>query len=118
MSFPGAMNKDLGCIEFLFIPYDEILISNYKYGLLFVHKSQTRRGGCWSALGRRPGFAGSRGSVTEYGAPNTWQLLQLEEMCGGMLKISPASALIKIFFFRRYQTSRPASVSPCSRVSS
>lgn len=78
------MNKDLGCVEFLFVPYDELVISNYRYGLLFVHKEQTRRGGCWSALGRRPGFSGSRGSITDYGAPNTWQLLQLEELCGGM----------------------------------
>ena len=78
-----SMNKDLGCIELMHVPYEELDISDYKFGLLFVHKSQTRRGGCWSALGRRPGFTGSRGSITEYGAPDSWQLVQLEETCGG-----------------------------------
>ena len=79
------MNRDLGCVEMVYVPYEELASTGYEYGLLFVHKDQTGRGGCWSALGRRPGFTGgiAGGDMRTFGALRTWQLIQLEEMCGG-----------------------------------
>ena len=57
----------------------------YENGIFFIW-DDVHSGGCWSALGRAPGFSNVAGkSMQDIGAPELWQSLGLADAgCGGM----------------------------------
>ena len=74
----AAMNKDLGCVEFVPIDPADLLDNSFMYGVLFVDASATpASGGCFSAYGKAPGFSGGNGAITLFGAQADWQIISL-----------------------------------------
>ena len=76
------MNGDLGCIKTKYI--DESLVSStgapHANGIWIAFEDVTGNG-CYSALGKAPGFRGrSPFTITELGAPSGWQLMSYGTM--------------------------------------
>ena len=76
------MEKDLGCFDAIKVQTADLSSSTHINGILFVWSDITG-GGCWSALGKAPGFTGGLGSITKWNAPATWQIISLDSGCGG-----------------------------------
>ena len=63
------LNNDLTCMEFIHISRKDLETTKYIHGILFVPGKKTG-GGCWSALGRSPGFTNGNGPIDQWGAPS------------------------------------------------
>ena len=85
------MNSDLGCIK---LKYVDKNLSQYMHGIFIIFEDVSGTG-CYSALGRSPGFIGSSGveSISELGAPGWpgwpgWQVMAFGTMpvssCNGL----------------------------------
>ena len=74
------MGKDLGCLEFVKVGNGELLSNPWTYGILFIDGISTpNRKGCYSALGRSPGYTGGNGNIADYGAKSDWQFISIWE---------------------------------------
>lgn len=92
VKFLDQMIKDLVCFNFVHVSRSDRASTDYPNGILFVPGELTG-GGCWSALGKSPGFA----NLPEYNAKSTWQVISLHNSaCGGAKR-----AEFKINFYQR-----------------
>ena len=73
----ARLSHDIGCVEMVKVPHDELLTTSYRNGLMFTWSSTTG-GGCWSALGLAPGFTGGNGDIEDLGAKPEWQIISLD----------------------------------------
>ena len=79
-------SKDLGCLKTIKVDRNNLSSTKWQNGLMFVWESH-HAGGCWSAVGRVPGFIDSEytsfQSILETGAPSGWQVVGFGTDCGG-----------------------------------
>jgi len=85
----AAMSIDLGCMEMVKVPYDELATNPWTNGLLFTWATETVDG-CFSALGVAPGSTGdwdkNHGDIETLGAKPEWQVINLDSYCQGSSK--------------------------------
>ena len=77
----AEIESDLACFSMPYLDATELLSTTYPHGVIYVLSSQ----GCYSSLGVWEGFVGNTGasSVTDFGVPETWQIIALEPSCNG-----------------------------------
>ena len=79
-------SKDLGCLKTIKVERNKLSSTKWQNGLMFIWESH-HAGGCWSAVGRVPGFIDSEytvfQSILETGAPIGWQVVGFGQECGG-----------------------------------
>ena len=69
----AEMSLDLGCVKLKEVAHD--VNNGYSQGLMFVGGDKS--GGCWSFIGRNPnGTNGLIGQMSDWGAPNTFQVFK------------------------------------------
>ena len=81
-----CFSKDLGCLKTIKIDRNDLPSTQWQNGLMFIWESH-HSGGCWSAVGRVPGFIGLEytafQSIRDTGAPSGWQVVGFGTECGG-----------------------------------
>ena len=84
--FMASISKDLGCIKTLKVERSDLSTTEWTQGIMFLWETHTK-GGCWSAMGQVDGFKADDqtliSSLSETGAPETWQVIGLAANCGG-----------------------------------
>ena len=85
------MNSDLSCIKLEYVDSEE---RKYINGILIVEPDDSAAG-CFSALGKSPGFVGLSGvhSISELGAPSGWQVLACDGLDEGYFQHEMLHAL-------------------------
>ena len=80
------LESDIGCFDTIHVNRSQTLETEHVHGILFVPGSLAG-GGCYSALGLRPGYYGRTtgvyNSVTGFGARETWQVISIDGACNG-----------------------------------
>lgn len=98
------MNQDLGCVAN--IEVNDLSRTSHPFGVLLTWGNITG-GGCWTTTGIAPGFVGDLSeSMSFFGAPNTWQLISLDESCDGTSEATVMHELIHAWGFQ-HEHSRP-----------
>ena len=84
--FMATISEDLGCLKTVKVERSNLGSTEWTQGIMFLWETHTT-GGCWSALGQVDGFTGGDDSVisslSETGAPKTWQVIAMATDCGG-----------------------------------
>lgn len=84
--FMDTISKDLGCMKTVKVQRSDLTSTEWTQGIMFLWETHTT-GGCWSALGQVDGFTGDENSLisslSETGAPKTWQVIAMAKSCGG-----------------------------------
>ena len=77
--FVQDLNKDLGCIELVFLEQKELSETKWENGILLMHDPTWDD--CWTPFGVVPGSTGNKGQITKYGVPPMWQLMRFSPKC-------------------------------------
>ena len=69
-------------LNFVIFSSDHYQSNPWRNGILFIW-SDVSGGGCHSAVGRADGETFDENKIEDYGAPTNWQVLALDDTCGG-----------------------------------
>lgn len=85
-TFMESLGNDLGCVKTVKVDRADLGSTSWTQGLMFLWDTHTT-GGCWSALGQVNGYTGGASTsittLSDTGAPNTWQVIAMSNTCGG-----------------------------------
>ena len=108
----------MGCLKTIKVDRSNLSSTKWQNGLMFIWESH-HSGGCWSAVGRVPGFVDPEytafQSILETGAPSGWQVIGFGTECGGdtgkvhhleQCPLYESKSLMDTVLFRRYNSSR------------
>ena len=73
------INKDLGCVELVFLEQKDLLDTKWENGILVTFDAKWDD--CWTPFGVVPGSTGGTGQITKYGVPPMWQLMRFSPKC-------------------------------------
>ena len=92
------MNEDLGCLKTVFVPEEELATTSFTNGIFIAWQDFTG-GGCYSALGKAPGFIGNSpaNNIGELGGPPAWQLMSYGDMSGSSCRGDSHSTIMHEF---------------------
>ena len=98
----AALADDLACFD---MPYvSDPANTEYANGIVFI----TNPGSCFSALGQSSGYYNNdigATSVTEFGVPAGWQVINLSDNCAGSIEVVQHEVLHALGFL--HEQSRP-----------
>jgi len=67
------MSADLGCVQLVYVPEEELLTTKYNYGILITNTDYLPDDSwCKSTFGIVPGYTSGNGAVSQYGVKSTW----------------------------------------------
>lgn len=94
------LNKDLGCVELVFLEQKELEETKWENGILVTFDSKWDD--CWTPFGMVAGSTGGKGQVTKYGVKPMWQLMRFCTEC--LRKASVDHMLLHALGFHHLQT--------------
>ncbi|CAG5104123.1 Oidioi.mRNA.OKI2018_I69.chr1.g1104.t1.cds [Oikopleura dioica] len=97
-----ALENDLACFDMPYVA--DLSTTTYENGIIFVYNPDW----CFSALGLLPGYFNNdvgKTSVTEFGAPAGWQVINLDTDCAQSLEVVQHEVLHALGFL--HEQSRP-----------
>ena len=91
----NGLERDLGCFQFVKHSKENLMSSEYKNGILFVHGPGK---GCMSQLGMVDGGMLEYRNLepADLGMPDTWQLITLEDGCGGTSESTVQEGILQL----------------------